>query len=204
VALIIGTLGHTELVALGQRLREAFRHSGFGSGVRLSVTGSYSLLLHAQASLMSTVLSSLLTSVLLMQLVLSLALRSARVGLVAMLPNVLPAFLGFLLMWVLSIPLDVGTSMTAAVALGIAVDDTLHLAHAWSPADPGQAARTSGRAVVASSLVIGAGFLAIAPSDFLPARHFALLSASAMLSALLADLLVLPPLLVALGFRRAS
>jgi predicted RND superfamily exporter protein len=48
---------------------------------------------------------------------------------------------------------------------------------------------------VTSSLVIAAGFAAIIPSSFLPARHFAVLAAAAMLTALAADLVVLPPLL---------
>lgn len=200
VSLLIETLAHGEIVDLRRRLRRAFAQSPMSDRASLATTGSYPLLLSAQKSLMRTLLLSLLSSAVLMQLVLSLSLRSLTVGLVAMLPNLLPVALGFVAMWLWAIPLDIGTSMTAAVALGIAVDDTLHLAHGWRPHDPAATARTTGRALVTSSAVIAAGFLAVVPTSFLPARHFAMLAAFAMLGALLADLLVLPPLLAWVGF----
>jgi predicted RND superfamily exporter protein len=194
-ALILKTLGYADLQDLKRSVRAHFEDGHWPGSAKLTMTGNYSLLLAAQASLMRTLLSSLLISALLMQLVLALAARSMRLGLVALVPNLLPVFLGFILMWGLGIPLSVGTSMTAAVALGIAVDDTLHLIHSYNPLDPMATARGTGRALVTSSLVIAAGFAAIIPSSFLPARHFAVLAAAAMLTALAADLVVLPPLL---------
>ena len=202
VSLLVPTLGRDALARLERRARRAFVERFSSGRVSLTLTGNYSLLLEAQANLLSTLAWSLLLGLGLIEGVLLLVLRSPRAALVALLPNVLPVALGFGWMALLDIPIDVGTSMTAAVALGIAVDDTLHLIHAWRPEDVAATARGTGRAIVTSSLVVGAGFAAVIPSPFLPAHHFGLLCAAAMISALLADLLVLPALLHLVGYRR--
>lgn len=164
-------------------------------GLEVSLTGNYGLLLRAQRGMLQTLRDSLLLTALLMELVFIFALRSLRRGLVALVPNALPVCVNFGLMWLVGIPLDVGTSMTAAVALGIAVDDTLHFTVGWRPETPLVTARGAGRAIAVSSVVVAAGFFALTSSDFAPTARFGLLCGAAMISALLADLLVLPPLL---------
>lgn len=164
-------------------------------GKEITFTGSYPLLLRAQRSLLTTLRDSLLTTLLLMELVLLVFLRRPLVALVALVPNVLPVAVNFCVMALVGIPVDLGTSMTAAVALGIAVDDTLHVAVSWDPHDPEALVARAGRAIVLSSLVIGLGFGALVSSDFGPTRSFGLLAGFAMLTALLADLMLLPPLL---------
>lgn len=175
-----------------------------GPEARSHLAGSYQLVIEAQESLLTTLVTSLIGTALLMGLVMVLALRSIPLGLAAMLPNLAPVALNFALMVAVGIPLDVGTAMTAAVALGIAVDDTLHLGLAWRPEDPLAAARTTGGALVGSTLVIGLGFLALLPADFGPTRHFGLLCATAMASALAADLLIWPALLARLSPPRSA
>ncbi len=221
--LLLPTVGGEELDRYESAARRSFRNwvpsrdpasargalaSGPGSepaseALRLDATGNYSLLLHTQSLLLGTLARSMLLGVLCMQGILLLLVRAPIVALAALVPNLLPVALGFLLMFLLDIPIDVGTSMTASVALGIAVDDTLHVLHSWQAGAVASTARRTGRAIVVSSLVIGAGFVAIVPSDFLPARHFGLLCAFAMGSALLADLLLLPALLRITRYRAA-
>ena len=156
------------------------------------VTGSYPLLLHTQRSLLTTLWGSLTLTALLMQLVLGLGLRSWRLALIGILPNVVPVAAVFVVLRALGIPLDVGTSMSATVALGIAVDDTLHMLSAGRREGLSEAAFGSGRAVVFSSVVIALGFASVLTSDFAPTRHFGLLCAVGVCAALLGDLLVLP------------
>ena len=175
----------SRLHALGDELLE---------GTELHVTGSYDLLVRAQRSLLDTLVESLGLTLLLMELVLLLALRSFKLALAALLPNVFPVAVNALLMWALSIPLDVGTAMTGAVALGIAVDDTLHYLVAYKDEGRERAFRRTGTALVMSSVVMTLGFAALMPSEFLPTRSFALLTGAAMITALLADLTLLPPL----------
>jgi predicted RND superfamily exporter protein len=123
-----------------------------------------------------------------------MALRDLRLAAAALLPNAAPIAVNFVVMMALDIPLDVGTCMTAAVALGIAVDDTLHVLMAWQ-ADARTVARSTGRALVWTTAIIGAGFLTLLGADFGPTRNFGLLCATAMLTAVIADLVLLPALL---------
>ena len=161
----------------------------------LELTGNYDLLVHAQAALLETIQVSLLWTAVLMEIILLLVLRSVRLGAVALLPNLFPVALNVALMALLDVPLDLATSMTAAIALGIAVDDTLHFILAAHRTPLSVAARSAGAAIITSSVVIGLGFAALMGADFLPTVRFGGLCALAMLSALIADLVVLPPLL---------
>ena len=199
VSLAIETLGPEELERLRGEVRASFEEQLGDAGLELVQTGSYDLLLRTQRSLLTTLRDSLLLTALLMQLVLVVVLRSVRLGLAALLPNTLPVALVFVLLGGVGLPVDVGTAMCAAIALGIAVDDTLHFLYAYQRQGLEGAARGTARAILLSSVVIAAGFLAIAPSPFLPTRNFGLLCAAAMGGALVGDLVVLPACLRALG-----
>ncbi len=195
LSLLIETLDAGELRRLRADIASAFDRVFKNDDAKLLITGNYEILLSTQAGLLQTLKSSLLLTAGLMTLLFILILRSFRIALLALLPNLFPVSLNFVLMYLIQMPLDVGTSMTAAIALGIAVDDTLHFAFSWDPANPRRTAFSTGRAIILSSVIIGAGFVSLVSSDFIPTRNFGILCATAMLSALLADLLMLPPLL---------
>lgn len=195
LSVLIDHLDAAELDALYAAVRGVFAASLGAQGVTLEITGHHELVVHAQATLVETLLWSLLGTLLLIELIVMVALRSWRMALAALLPTTLPVCLNFALMWTLGIPLDLGTCMTGAIAIGIAVDDALHFMVAWRRESPMQTARGTGRALVLTSVVIAAGFASLLFADFAPTARFGLLSAIAMASALLADLLVLPALL---------
>ncbi|MFO8005758.1 efflux RND transporter permease subunit [Thioalkalivibrio sp.] len=132
--------------------------------------------------------------------------RSIPLTVLSMIPNLAPVAMIFALMGLLGIWLDMATAMIASVAIGIAVDDTIHILHnyrerrgsgspvAWALA---RSFRRSGRAITATTLVLVAQFLLLAVSDFQPTAAFGWLTAFGLIAALLFDLLVLPALLVA-------
>lgn len=194
LSLLTETLDADALDRLQSKLQSSA--SQLMPNVQVVFTGSYQLLLRAQRSLLSTLRNSLITTLILMELVLLIFVRRFSVALVALIPNLAPVALTFIVMAVLGIPVDLGTSMTAAVALGIAVDDTLHVVVSWPKGPPDQLAARTGRAIVLSSIVIGLGFLALTTSGFGPTRNFGLLAGLAMLTALWGDLVILPALLM--------
>lgn len=132
-----------------------------------------------------------------------LLFRSLKIALIGIAPNVLTtiAVLGF--MGWLAIPLDLMTITIASIAMGIAVDDSIHYIHRYreelSCADPKQALQRThmsvGYALLYTTMIITLGFLMLAFSDFVPSVQFGLLTGLAMLVALLADLILLPVLL---------
>lgn len=137
--------------------------------------------------------------------------RSVPLAAISMVPNLAPVVLIFAMMGLLGIWLDMATAMIASVAVGIAVDDTIHVMHgylqrlragapvAWAIA---RTFRQTGRAVTATTLVLCAQFGLLALSDFQPTNAFGLLTAFGLLVALAFDLLVLPAVLVLLHRRR--
>jgi predicted RND superfamily exporter protein len=108
------------------------------------------------------------------------------------------------LMGVLRIPLNLATVLIAGIAVGIAVDDTIHYVHVWqrarrAGADAAEAVRTataqvSGR-LVATSVILTGAFLGLGLSDFLPTAQFGLLASLTIVLALATDLFLVPVLL---------
>ncbi len=131
--------------------------------------------------------------------------RGVFAGLVSMIPNVLPCVAVLGGMGLLGIQLEIGSIMTASVALGIAVDDTLHfitwfrrgLAEGMSRPDAVKFAYDRcATAMTQTSLICGLGLLMFAFSGFVPIGRFAWVMFAMLISALVADLVVLPAILL--------
>ena len=139
--------------------------------------------------------------------ILLFALRSLRLGLISIVPNLLPAVLGFGV-WGLTVG-QVGLSLSVVVAMtvGIVVDDTVHFLAKYRRArleygqDPEEAVRyafdTAGRALFTTTVVLVAGFLIFVFSPFVPTAQVGVLTAMIIGFALIADLSLLPALLTA-------
>jgi len=131
--------------------------------------------------------------------------RSIPVGLIAIVPNALPILINFGIMGILGIRLDSATAMISAVGIGIIVDDTIHFLHSFGREvkkdnDYAKAMERTllvkGRPIVLTSVILFLGFSVLVFSKFVPIVYFGLLSATVMCTALLADLIVLPCLLL--------
>jgi len=129
---------------------------------------------------------------------------SARVGFAAMIPNVLPVIVFFGVMGWARVELNLATSIIASLALGIAVDDTIHfmarLNRLVKTARSQHEAlletmRAVGRAVVATTLTLTAGFFVMVLSEFVIISQFGWLSAFTLLVALVTNIVLLPALL---------
>jgi len=131
--------------------------------------------------------------------------RSVRTAVIAIIPNVVSAITVLGLIGWLTIPLDLMTITIAAITVGIAVDDTIHYVHRFTHefARDGdywaaiyRCHRTIGRAMYYTSVTIMLGFSILALSQFTPTIYFGLLTGTAMLVALLANMTLLPVLIV--------
>jgi predicted RND superfamily exporter protein len=131
--------------------------------------------------------------------------RRVRLALIAMIPNLSPVIAYFGMLGLTGVPLSLPTSLIGSVALGIAIDDTIHFLVRYGEErrrgqDSAEAAhiagRRIGRPIVITSIMLVAGFLVVALSDFATLRQFGILSAATMGVGLLSDLLLLPALLV--------
>ncbi|RMF85868.1 MAG: RND transporter, partial [Nitrospirae bacterium] len=135
------------------------------------------------------------------------ALRSWRIGLASLLPNVVPAAMGFGLWGLASGRIGMALAVVASMTLGIVVDDTIHILSRYlrnrrdRGLDPEAAVAAAvasvGVAVVTTSVILVAGFAVLATSHFRVNAEMGALSALVIAIALAADLLLLPPLVLA-------
>ncbi|WP_020207832.1 efflux RND transporter permease subunit [Gilvimarinus chinensis] len=126
--------------------------------------------------------------------------RSLRLALIGIAPNILTTVTVLGTMGWLGIPLDLMTMTIASIAMGIAVDDTIHYMHRYREESSHSDAmyrthHSVGYALLYTTLIIVIGFSMLLFSDFVPSIQFGLLSGLAMSIALLADLTLLPVLL---------
>ena len=173
-------------------------------GIHATYTGLVPLVYKAQRELLHGLFNSLKWAFVLIALVMIFVLRSPVAGLLSMIPNLFPVVLIFGTMAWLGILVDVGTMMTASVALGVAVDDTIHFL-TWfrRGLDQGRdrkgavmlAYERCGRAMSQTTLIAGLGLSVFAFSTFTPTQRFGLLMLTLLAAALVGDLIFLPALL---------
>jgi hypothetical protein len=172
--------------------------------VKASYTGIIPLIYKAQRQLLQDLVISFLTAFIIVAVVMAFVLRSITAALLAMIPNVFPVILVFGLLGWLEISLQIGSVMTASVALGIAVDDTIHFV-TWFNRGVGngltrpQALQESidhcAGAMIHTTVISCAGLIVFTASTFVPILHFAYLMVLLLTIALLGDLILLPSIL---------
>ena len=110
-------------------------------------------------------------------------------------------------MGLLGVPLDAGTVVIGNLAFGIAVDDSIHAVTGffgrWRAGDSASSAldstyRSVAPPLIYTTVVVALGFSVLAFSDFTVIRHLGVLTAVLMILCLLADLLLLPAMLLRL------
>lgn len=191
----------TEIAEVVRRIREwAEQHPGMPA----EPTGSIILLNGTTDDVVWGQVQSVSVALAVIFVVMSLLFLSAKVGFIAMLPNIVPVVLFFGILGWSNIMLNIGTSIIAAIALGIAVDNTIHYMVRFNRElqityderrSLSAALSTVGRPIVYTSVALTLGFLVMRLSDFVPIRDFGSLSAATMLAALVANVVLLPALL---------
>ncbi len=175
-----------------------------GPNVDYALTGKNLMVNRAAESLISGQISSLFLILGIILLLFSLLYTSILAGLLSLVPNIIPVLMNFGLMGFLGVPLNPGTAMVAAIAIGVAVDDTVHLmtrfgAESRRHLQESDAVRATIRGeaipIVSTSIALALGFSVLSFSNFSIVAQFGLLAAATMLYALVSDLLVMPILL---------
>jgi predicted RND superfamily exporter protein len=140
------------------------------------------------------------------------ALRSLKVGLISLIPNIMPAILAYGIWGMINGQIDTAVSVVVCLSLGIVVDDTVHFLSKYLRARREQsldsedairyAFKTVGNALLVTSTVLVGGFMVMQFSHFNPTNNMGMLLAITILMALLVDFLFLPPLLMFLDKHR--
>lgn len=200
----------THLSSSGEFLktREAilnFARQHFPRHLKVEVTG-FGMAVSASSQLLTSgQVKSLSISLFLIFGIMLLMFLSAKVGLIAILPNCFPILMNFGIMGWLGIKLSMVTGLIASIAIGLAVDDTIHYLHRYNlefkkDLDKDRALRDTikqvGKPIVITSLTISIGFLVLMFSQFKPTAIFGFLMVITMATALIGDLIILPSLML--------
>ncbi|MCZ6781671.1 MAG: MMPL family transporter [Proteobacteria bacterium] len=202
-----GEVGSAAIQRLSVALERAIAENPLPQGALARVTGNAILLSRSADGIARGQPQTVGIAVVTIFLLITVGLASVRLGAVAMIPNVVPVVIFFGLLGLGVAPLSLPTSLIGSVALGIAIDDTVHFLARYRAerrvgASPEEAAlrcgRFVGRPIFITSVMLFFGFLVIAFSEFATLQEFGILSATTMAICLVTDLVLLPAILVRL------
>jgi len=199
---IIEPGGSHEREQLFDQVEHTAKQLGFDSA---HVTGTSVLVARDSGRLIRQQLVSMSLMLVFLFLVFALTFRSPVFGVLGLLPNVFPCLVIYGSLAAIGEPLTVASSMIGAVMLGLVVDDTIHLLYRFSKARArgrsrrvalATAMRHAGTAVVITSGTLALGFAAALFGGLVTTRTFGALASGTIVVALLADLILLPALLL--------
>lgn len=195
--------GSGPLLGIGTEAERWWAENG-PPGIRPRATGIMYEFARAEDEIALGQIRGLLLALGAIAVVLLAAFRRASLAIVALIPNVVPILVVFGFMGLVGVPLDAGTVIVGSLALGIAVDDTVHLISAFErareqgrgsiPALDAALARVT-HPLLLTTVAVGVGFGLLGLSGFTLTRNLGLLIAGTMAICLLADTILLPALL---------
>ncbi len=207
VMLVLPPLSTRQMLEMEQRTGEWLRTNA-PAIAGFTVASPNLMFAHISSRNIVAMLTGTTLALVLISALLIFALRSLRIGLVSMVPNLVPAIMGFGIWGLLVGEVGLALSIVTGMTLGIVVDDTVHFlskylrARREKGADAASAVRYAfdnvGRALLFTSVVLVAGFAILATSAFKLNSDMGLLSALIVTLALIADFLLLPALLMKL------
>ncbi|MCG7495364.1 MMPL family transporter [Vibrio sp. Of7-15] len=203
IQLTTKNFGSKELVDIEERIYQWF--ATHAPQYEILASSPSLMFAHIGETNMDSMLKSLPIALVLISVLLVFALRSLPLGVISLVPNLVPAAIGFGIWALISGEINLGLSIVVSLTLGIVVDDTVHFLSKYQHArkqgnDAHQAVRyafnTVGRALWITTVVLIAGFSVLAMSDFRLNSDMGQLSALIIFIALVVDFFMLPTLLM--------
>lgn len=201
VAIIrVGDLGTDGAASLVEHIR-ATATAELGSDMEVRVVGQWWLAQLGMAGLIDDLVWSFVWAFILIAPLVLIGLRSGGLALVSVLPNLVPLVVAMGFMAWAGISVRISTAMVLAIALGIAVDDSLHVLARYRQEDLRRAAydytlartlRSTAPALVATTAVMAVGFMSMLTSGLAAIRDMGIVATVTLLAALFSDLLLLP------------
>lgn len=192
-----------EYAEISDKLTDMLK-SELGSDVEVTVTGMVPLFQRTLVAAMDSMAISYVVAFILIAIMMVILLGSFKIGLVSMVPNVLPIIMTIGFMAMVNMPLDMFTMLVGAIVIGLSVDDTVHFFHNFAKfhhqgystkAAIEETMRGTGRALVATSVVLSLGFFVYMFASLGNLINFGILAGGAILIALVSNIILGPALL---------
>jgi len=170
----------------------------------MNLTGQTAMYAYMQKDITDTLIYSLSLTILIVSLMMLLIFKRLKILWILLLPNLLPVVLVIGLMGWLGLTIDMGVAIAGAIIIGVAVDDTIHFLVKYFDARKrglsmvdtfDEVLHYAGRAIFFTTIVLSLSFSIFAFSTFTPNQNFGVVTAIALMLALIIDLLYLPALL---------
>ena len=182
--------------------------SKYFSPVQLEMTGSTLLTLRTTKFLVSDLTNSFILAFIIIFFAMIIQFRSVRLSLISLFPNIIPLLTATAFMGFMGIKLRPSTAMTFSIALGIAVDDTIHFLARYkqeleknggegNPIE--NTVLSTGRAIIGTTFVLCIGFFTLYFSAFVPNHEFGIIASVILVFAMICSLILLPVLLARLN-----
>ena len=168
---------------------------------------------HMQTDVTETLINSITIAIIAVSIMMLLIFRKIRLLPLFIIPNILPIVLVIGVMGWLSIYIDLGVAIAGAIIIGVAVDDTIHFFVKYLEARKkgfnmhdslSYVMLYAGNAIIFTTVILSLSFCIFLLSDFLPNYMFGLVTASALIIAVVTDLLLLPAILVLIDSRKKN
>lgn len=176
-------------------------HQIAGPDMKTYIVGENLMVNHAAETLMVAQVKALALLLALIFLIMSAMFTSFKGGFIALVPAIIPIALMFGIMGLLDIPLNPGTAMVAVIAIGIAIDGTIHLLARYNElcrrtsdyiGAVNTAVQEEATPLIVSSIALAFGFGILIFSNFTIIAQFGALAAATMLFSIFANLLITP------------
>jgi uncharacterized protein len=199
----VPTVNAVEYVPFGNQIKKDMEQM-FKGIAKVSLTGNVDIGARNILGLMKSLTESYLLAFVIIGILMILLLGSIRIGLVSMIPNFLPILIALGIMGFFSISITMFSVLLGGIALGLAVDDTIHFLHNFKRsfdnnnsiiASVIETVRTTGRALFFTTIVMSIGFASYLTADMNILVDFGIIISTTIVLAFLADIIVTPALM---------
>lgn len=197
--------GNIKTTSENDKLKSFIAENIDSSMIELTLTGSAHLLDKNMSYMSSSLVQGLSFAILAVALLMGLLYRSVRMLIISIIPNIIPLIIIAGVMGFAGINLKITTAIVFTISFGIAIDDTIHFLSKFKlELNKGKSKlyalkRTyisTGKAIVLTSAILISGFLLLLMSSFMGTFYMGLMICITLLVAVLADLFILPLLLL--------
>ena len=171
---------------------------------QIATTGQTVMYANLQKDVTDTLIYSLTLTLLIVSIMMLLIFKRLKILWILLLPNILPVVLVLGVIGWLGLTIDMGVAISGAIIIGVAVDDSIHFLIKYFEARKrglsmqdtlDEVLHYAGKAILFTTVVLSLSFAVFAFSTFTPNQNFGIVTATALVIALITDLLLLPALL---------
>ena len=186
------------------------------SGITASITGTTPIFIKGNKFLVENLQVSFILAFVIISIIMALLFANVRMIIISLIPNIIPLMMTGAIMGFFGIPLKPSTAIVFSIAFGISVDYSIHFLAKYRqelfannffvPLGVSKSIREIGSSMMYTSVVLYAGFIVFAASDFGGTVALGILTSTTLLIAMITNLVVLPSLLLAFdtGKRREN